>query len=112
MALPAPKSRCCRRCCTACRRRSAFGAEADFSLPDTVETTLTGGDLTRHEGVFLPAGRRGPPSRPLADLSRLPVPDFADFPRRPYRTRVVPVMTGRGYSWRRCLFCSDVDNGE
>jgi radical SAM superfamily enzyme YgiQ (UPF0313 family) len=46
---------------------------------------------------------------PLADLSRLPVPDFADFPWHLYRTPVVPVMTGRGCSWGRCLFCSDVE---
>ena len=88
------------------------GAEADFTLPAIVATTLAGGDLTRHEGVFLPDGRQGPPAPPLADLSRLPVPDFADFPWHLYRTAVVPVMTGRGCSWGRCLFCSDGRDGE
>ena len=85
------------------------GAEVDFTLPAIVATTLARGDLTRHEGVFLPDGRQGPPAPPLADLSRLPVPDFADFPWHLYRTAVVPVMTGRGCSWGRCLFCSDVE---
>jgi radical SAM superfamily enzyme YgiQ (UPF0313 family) len=85
------------------------GAEADFTLPAIVEDVLARADLSRHEGVFLPDGRHGPPAPPLADLARLPVPDFSDFPWHLYRTRVVPVMTGRGCSWGRCLFCADIE---
>ncbi|WP_067508199.1 radical SAM protein [Actinoplanes sp. TFC3] len=85
------------------------GAEADFSLPDIVADLLAGNDLTKHHGVFLPDGRQGPPAPPLTDLAALPVPDFTDFPWHLYRTAVVPVMTGRGCSWGRCLFCSDIE---
>ncbi|AGL20834.1 radical SAM protein [Actinoplanes sp. N902-109] len=85
------------------------GAEADFSLPGIVADLLDGNDLTRHHGVFLPDGRQGPPAPPLADLAQLPVPDFTDFPWHFYRTAVVPVMTGRGCSWGKCLFCSDIE---
>jgi radical SAM superfamily enzyme YgiQ (UPF0313 family) len=85
------------------------GAEADFSLPGIVADVLAGNDLTKHHGVFLPDGRQGPPAPPLADLDRLPVPDFTDFPWQLYRTPVIPVMTGRGCSWGRCLFCSDIE---
>lgn len=85
------------------------GAEADFTLPDIVADVVAGNDMTKHQGVFLPDGRQGPPAPPLANLSALPVPDFTDFPWHLYRTRVVPVMTGRGCSWGRCLFCSDIE---
>lgn len=88
---------------------AVVGAEADFSLPSIVEAVLAGDDLAELPGLFLPDGRQGPPAPPLGDLSRLPVPDFSDFPWHLYTTRVVPVMTGRGCSWGRCLFCSDIE---
>ena len=85
------------------------GAEADFSLPGIVGDLVAGRDLTGHAGVFLPDGRQGPPGLPLRDLAKLPIPDFSDFPWHLYQTAVVPVMTGRGCSWGRCLFCSDIE---
>ena len=84
------------------------GAEVDLTLPDLVDTLVAGGDLTAHAGVLLPDGRSGPPAAPLAALDALPVPDFSDFPWDRYPLRVIPAMTGRGCSWGRCLFCSDV----
>jgi anaerobic magnesium-protoporphyrin IX monomethyl ester cyclase len=84
------------------------GAEVDLTLPDIVATTVAGGDLSQHAGVFLPDGRRGPDAVPLHRLERLPVPDFDDFPWDRYPGRVIPVMTGRGCGWARCQFCSDV----
>jgi radical SAM superfamily enzyme YgiQ (UPF0313 family) len=58
--------------------------------------------------VFLPDGGQGPSALPLHRLERLPLPDFDDFPWDRYPGRVIPVMTGRGCSWARCQFCSDV----
>lgn len=84
------------------------GAEVDLTLPDIVRTAVQGGDLTQHAGVFLPDGGQGPEAFPLHRLERLPVPDFDDFPWDRYPGRVIPVMTGRGCSWGRCQFCSDV----
>ena len=84
------------------------GAEVDLSLADLVRTAVDGGDLTQHPGVLLPDGRTGPPAPPLQDLGALPVPDFSDFPWDHYPVRVIPAMTGRGCSWGKCLFCSDV----
>ena len=84
------------------------GAEVDLTLPDIVTSVAQAGDLTEHAGVFLPDGSRGPAARPLHALQDLPVPDFDDFPWDRYPGRVIPVMTGRGCSWGRCQFCSDV----
>jgi radical SAM superfamily enzyme YgiQ (UPF0313 family) len=84
------------------------GAEVDFTLPDIVDTLVSGGDLTRFPGVFLPDGRESPPAPPVGSLDELPIPDFSDFPWEQYPNRVIPVMAGRGCSWGRCLFCADV----
>jgi radical SAM superfamily enzyme YgiQ (UPF0313 family) len=84
------------------------GGEVDFSLPRILETLFAAGDLAELPGVFLPDGRTGPPAQPLAGLERLPVADFTDFPWEKYPQRVIPIMTGRGCGWGRCLFCGDV----
>lgn len=84
------------------------GAEVDLTLPDIVSTVISGGDLLRFEGVTLPDGRRGAPSRPFRKLAESPVPDFTDFPWDRYPVRVVPLMASRGCQWDRCNFCSDV----
>lgn len=85
-----------------------FGGEADLLLPDLVRAIITGGELLAWPGVTLPDGRRSPPASPLHDLDRLPIPDYSDFPWDRYRTAVLPVMTGRGCQWNRCVFCSDI----
>jgi radical SAM superfamily enzyme YgiQ (UPF0313 family) len=87
---------------------AVVGAEVDLSLPELVDATIAGDDLALHAGVFLPDGREGPPAPPLRSLEELPIPDFSDFPWDRYPNRVIPVMTGRGCSWGRCLFCADV----
>src|SRR4051794_7210108 len=84
------------------------GAEVDLTLADLVHTAASGGDLGQHAGVLLPDGGSGPLAPPLHELDRLPVPDFSDFPWDRYPMRVIPAMTGRGCSWGKCLFCSDV----
>lgn len=84
------------------------GAEVDLTLPGIVASLVEGNDLAKHPGMLLPDGRRGPAAPPLHNLERLPVPDFDDFPWDRYPGRVIPIMTGRGCSWGRCQFCSDV----
>jgi anaerobic magnesium-protoporphyrin IX monomethyl ester cyclase len=87
---------------------AVVGGEVDLSLDAIVGTVLDGGDMTQHPGVFMPGGREAPPAPPLDDLSLLPTPDFSDFPWNRYPDKVIPLMTGRGCAWGRCLFCSDV----
>ena len=84
------------------------GAEVDRSLPDILEALNDGGDLLQFNGVTLPDGRSSAAAAPLRDLDRSPVPDFTDFPWDRYPVRIIPVMTGRGCQWDKCLFCSDV----
>jgi anaerobic magnesium-protoporphyrin IX monomethyl ester cyclase len=84
------------------------GGEVDLVIPDIVATAITGGNLLAFDGVALPDGRRSPPAPPLRKLDRSPVPDFTDFPWDRYRVRIIPIMTGRGCQWDRCVFCSDV----
>jgi radical SAM superfamily enzyme YgiQ (UPF0313 family) len=84
------------------------GAEVDFTLPEIVQALVAGRPLTTFRGVFLPDGTETPPAPPLADLDGLPIPDFTDFPWSKYPVPVIPIMTGRGCSWGRCTFCSDV----
>ena len=45
---------------------------------------------------------------PLADLDRLPFPDYSQFPWAKYPNVIVPIITGRGCGWGVCTFCSDV----
>ena len=87
---------------------AVIGAEADLSLPDIVEAVCDGRPLLAFPGVTLPDGTRSDVAPPLRRLDDTPLPDFTDFPWDRYPTRIVPVMTGRGCQWDKCLFCSDV----
>ena len=84
------------------------GAEVDLSLGKLVDCFLGDGDPLAHPGVVLSDGRESPPAPPLHRLDALRVPDFDDFPWHRYKTKVIPVMTGRGCAWGRCVFCSDI----
>jgi anaerobic magnesium-protoporphyrin IX monomethyl ester cyclase len=84
------------------------GGEVDFTLPEIVADVLSGADLLRHPGVFLPDGRESAPCPPVQDLDALPLPDFTDFPWHAYPNRVIPAMAARGCGWGRCLFCGDI----
>lgn len=85
-----------------------FGGEADLVLPDLLQTFLGGGDALRYPGVTLADGRSSSAAPPLRPLDATPIPDFTDFPWDRYPVRIVPLMSGRGCQWDRCLFCSDV----
>ena len=80
----------------------------DLSLPKIVETVIEGRDVLEFPGVVLPDGSRSGTAPPLRELDKVPVPDFTDFPFDRYRMRVIPVMTGRGCQWNRCVFCNDI----
>ena len=85
-----------------------IGSEVDRDLPDLVKALHEGHDLLQFKGVTLPDGKASAPAAPLRQLDRSPVPDFTDFPWDRYPVRIIPVMTGRGCQWDKCLFCSDV----
>lgn len=87
---------------------AVVGIEADQTICDLVEAVCDGSDLLRFPGITLPDGRRGAPAAPLRNLNQTPIPDFSDFPWDRYPVRIIPLMTGRGCQWDKCLFCSDV----
>ncbi len=84
------------------------GAESDLSIAPLVDAVCRGDDLTLFPGVTLPDGRRSLTAPPLRNLDETPIPDFSDFPWERYPFRIVPLMTGRGCQWNRCVFCSDI----
>lgn len=87
---------------------AVIGAESDVSIGDMVETVIRGGDLLAFPGVMLPDGRTSGVAPPFRRLDQIPIPDFTDFPWDRYPVRVIPIMTGRGCQWGKCMFCSDV----
>lgn len=87
---------------------AVVGAEVDRDIPQIVEALCTRGNLLDFPGVALPDGRCSPAAPPLRKLDNTPIPDFTDFPWDLYPARIVPIMTGRGCQWDKCLFCSDV----
>lgn len=88
--------------------RAIVGAEADLSVPDIVQAVLNGGNMLSFPGVTLPDGRSSDRAPPLRNLDDIPFADFRDFPWHRYPTRIIPIMTGRGCQWSRCVFCSDI----
>ena len=87
---------------------AVVGAEVDRDLPDLIEALCSKTDPLAFPGVVLSDGRRSVAAVPLRRLDETPVPDFTDFPWDRYPGRIVPMMTGRGCQWDKCLFCSDV----
>lgn len=87
---------------------AVIGAESDVSIGQLVETAISEGDLLSFPGVVLSDGRRSGIAAPLRRLDQIPIPDFTDFPWDRYPVRVIPIMTGRGCQWDKCMFCSDV----
>ncbi len=87
---------------------AVVGSEADRDICPLVETACERGDLLQFAGVTLNDGRRGAAAGPLRNLDATPIPDFSDFPWDRYPVRIIPLMTGRGCQWDKCLFCSDV----
>ena len=86
------------------------GGEVEFELPNMVNDLLAGKTLAGRAGVFTADSKETSvqPLKPLQQLNRLPVPDFADFPWDKYPHKIIPIMSGRGCSWGACTFCGDV----
>jgi radical SAM superfamily enzyme YgiQ (UPF0313 family) len=87
---------------------AVVGAEVDRSISELVDAACNGGNLLQFPGVTLPCGTRSQTAAPLRELDENPFPDFGDFPWDRYPVRIVPIMTGRGCQWNRCVFCSDI----
>ena len=87
---------------------AVVGAEVDRDLPDLIDAICRNADPFAFPGVVLPDGRQSVPARPLRLLDQTPMADFTDFPWDRYPRKIVPIMTGRGCQWDKCLFCSDV----
>lgn len=85
-----------------------YGGEADLAVTQLVQAVLEGADLAGFPGVTLPDGSGGGAAAPLRDLDNLPTPNFAHFPWSKYRDPVLPMLTGRGCGWGRCIFCADI----
>jgi len=81
--------------------------EAEQSLLDLLQALEDGGDVEQVPGLTLARDGQvfhAPAASPIADLDRLPIPDFRlvhGWRRRAY----VSVMTGRGCQFE-CTFCS------
>jgi anaerobic magnesium-protoporphyrin IX monomethyl ester cyclase len=84
------------------------GAEMDHDVAGLVEAICTGEPVSTFSGLMFPDGTQTAPARPLRNLDQVPMADFSDFPWDRYPVRIVPMMTGRGCQWDKCMFCSDV----
>ena len=87
---------------------AVYGGEADLTLPSIVDAVLAGHDLSGFPGVLTKHSTDMIAAPPLRSLNDAPVPDFSDFPWDRYPVRILPIMTGRGCQWSKCVFCSDV----
>ena len=84
--------------------------EAEATLPALLEALADGREPEGIPNIFyrrggVVVGDKAPPSH---DLDSLPAPDFAQFDLDGslMPERVLPVMTARGCSWRKCTFCA------
>ena len=84
------------------------GAEVESTIHEITRKAIDRKSLQSIPGVYTEANVEEFVRPPLNDLSSLPIPDYSDFPWEKYDHRILPVMTGRGCSWSKCRFCSDV----
>lgn len=86
-----------------------FGGEPEFVLSQLVDDMLHNRDLSLHLGIFSKANfSYAKAAPPLAMTKELPVPDLGFFKWDNHPHRIIPLMTGRGCGWGKCVFCSDV----
>lgn len=85
-----------------------YGGEADLVMPQLVEAVVERRDLLQFPGIVTADGKGSSHAPPFRTLDLSPIPDFRDFPWDRYPVRIIPIMTGRGCQWGRCVFCSDV----
>lgn len=85
------------------------GGEVEPHLCTLVARVADGLSVQHLPGVwYREAGTLKLNAPPLADLDRLPFPDYSDFPWAKYPNVIVPSITGRGCGWGACTFCSDI----
>lgn len=85
------------------------GGEIEPRLCELVARVAAGQRVDDLPGVWSrEAGRLRLNAPPLAELDRLPFPDYSDFPWAKYPNAIVPAITGRGCGWGACTFCSDI----
>ena len=86
---------------------------ADNSLPDLIEVLDRNGDPLEVASVFqLSDGRiEGRPADHQPSMNELPFPDFSQYDMNAFAgpTLVLPMLTSRGCSWRRCTFCAHIE---
>jgi hypothetical protein len=84
--------------------------EAERTLPDLIEVLEEDGDPVSVGNVYVCRDGQivGGHAPPRGGLDELPAPDFDQFDLDLYAVpnRVLPVMTARGCSWRKCAFCA------
>lgn len=87
-----------------------IGGESEQVLPEIVERLSNGDSLSGIAGVITgqSSAQQMVAIPPLRPLNSTPTPDYTDFPWDRYPGRIIPIMTGRGCQWDKCLFCSDV----
>jgi len=85
---------------------------ADNSLPDLIEVLDRSGDPLEVPSVFqLREGRvEGRPADHQPMMEELPFPDYSQYDLNAFAgpTLVLPMMTARGCSWRKCTFCAHI----
>lgn len=85
------------------------GGEVEPRLCELVARVAAGQRVDDLPGVWSrEAGMLRLNAPPLAELDRLPFPDYSDFPWARYPNAIVPAITGRGCGWGACTFCSDI----
>ncbi|MBW2936495.1 radical SAM protein [Aureisphaera sp. CAU 1614] len=85
-----------------------IGSEIDNYLGQMLFDFFQEKDITSYPGVYTKGVKKTPNSYIFKELDQLPVPDFTDFAWDKYPNKIIPYMTGRGCSWGKCNFCSDV----
>lgn len=86
-----------------------LSGEGEEVFPRFLKVVEERGDLNQIPGLCLrtPSGwSQEERWTAIANLDDIPIPDFGDYPLERYRTRLLPVIMGRGCRGR-CAFCSD-----
>ena len=84
------------------------GSEIDAYLGDLLKDFFAREDVFKYPGVYSKDKHNTVNEYIFKKMDELPVPDYSDFPWDKYPNRIIPYMTGRGFSWGKCNFCTDV----
>lgn len=88
--------------------KHVVGAEVDSFLGDMLKDFFANKDITHFPGVYTSKTTIVPTNYVYKELDELPLPDYREFPWEKYPFKVIPYMAGRGCSWGKCNFCTDV----